>query len=104
MFLNTLQIYKMEKLKLLISFFQLFDNMKSTGPNLKGRKIMEKDKREKISFICFLIASICFYIVSIVNFIDKNTNTAIIFLCLGSSFFCLSTTHLNKNDKNNKDK
>lgn len=62
---------------------------------------MKKDKREKI---CFLAASICCYIISIVNFIDKTTTTAIIFLCLGSSFLCLSTTHLNKNDKNNKDK
>ena len=65
---------------------------------------MKKDKREKICFLCFLAASICYYIISIVNFIDKNTNTAVIFLCLGSSFLGLSTTHLNKNDKNNKDK
>lgn len=69
--------------------------------NLKGREIMKKDKREKISFICFLAVSICYYTVSIVNFIDKNNTTALIFLCLGSSFLCLSTTHLNKNDKNN---
>ena len=65
---------------------------------------MKKDKREKICFICFLAASICYYIISIVNFIDKNTTAAVRFLCLGSSFLCLSTTHLNKNDKNNKDK
>ena len=33
----------------------------------------QKDKKEKIDFICFLVASIIFYIVSIINFIDKNT-------------------------------
>lgn len=66
---------------------------------------MNKEKREKICFACFLAASICFYIVSVVNFIDKNNTTAVIFLCLGSSFLCLSTTHLNKkDDKNNKGK
>lgn len=62
----------------------------------------QKNNKEKITFICFLIASICFYIVSIMNFIDNNTSTAVIFLCLGSAFLCLSFTHLNK-DKNNKE-
>lgn len=53
----------------------------------------QKDNKEKINFICFLVASIVFYIVSIINFIDKNTSTAVVFLCLGSSFLCLSSTH-----------
>ncbi len=61
----------------------------------------QKDNKEKINFICFLVASIGFYIVSIINFIDKSTSTAVVFLCLGSSFLCLSSTHRNK-DKNNK--
>lgn len=64
---------------------------------------MKKDKREKVCFRCFLAASICYYIIAIVNFVDKNTTAGVIFVCLGSSFLCLSTTHLNKNDKNNKD-
>ncbi len=55
-------------------------------------------KKEKIRFICFLLASLCFFIVSAINFIDKNTAHAIIFLLLGISFLLLSTTHL-KNDK-----
>ena len=55
-------------------------------------------KKEKIRFICFLLASICFFIVSVMNFIDKNTAPAIIFLLLGISFLLLSTTHL-KNDR-----
>lgn len=54
--------------------------------------------KEKIRFICFLLASICFFIVSVINFMDKNTSSAIIFLLLGISFLLLSTTHL-KSDK-----
>lgn len=64
---------------------------------------MKKEKREKICAIGFLVASICYYIISIVNFIDKDTTTAVIFLCLGSSFLCISTTHFGKKGKNNKD-
>ena len=56
-------------------------------------KIMEK---EKIRFICFLLASVCFFIVSIMNFMDENTAPAITFLLLGISFLLLSTTHLKK--------
>ena len=54
--------------------------------------------KEKIRFICFLLASICFFIVSTMNFMDKNTAPAVTFLLLGISFLLLSTTHL-KNDK-----
>lgn len=61
----------------------------------------QKNNNERITFICFIVASICFYVISIMNFIDNNTSTSVIFLCLGSSFLCLSSTHLNK-DKNNK--
>lgn len=67
----------------------------------KRRKIVNKS--EKMRFICFLVSSICFYAAAIINFIDKDITTAIIFLCLGSSLLCLSATHLNKNDKDKKD-
>lgn len=66
---------------------------------------MNKEKKEKISFVGFLTASIIYFIGSILNFIDKHTDTAIMFLCLGSSFLCLATTHLDSDknkDKNNK--
>ncbi len=56
-------------------------------------------KKEKISFICFLVASICYFIVGILNFIDKDNNTALIFLCLGLSNLCLAFTYLNKDKK-----
>jgi len=65
----------------------------------KGEERMNNDKKEKVSFICFLIASICFYFVAVVNFMDDQTNTAVTYFCLGSAFLCLSTTHLNKNGK-----
>lgn len=66
---------------------------------------MNKEKKEKISFVGFLTASIIYFIGSILNFIDKNTDTAVMFLCLGFSFLCLATTHLDSDkskDKNNK--
>lgn len=65
----------------------------------------KEKKREKISFVGFLTASIIYFIGSMLNFIDKNTGTAVMFLCLGFSFLCLATTHLDKDkskDKNNK--
>lgn len=60
---------------------------------------MEKNKRDKIAFICFLTASICYYVVAIIGIFSKENNNWIINLCLGSTFLCLSTTHINK-DKN----
>lgn len=46
---------------------------------------MNNDKKEKVSFICFLIASICFYFVAVVNFMDDQTNTAVTYFCSGIS-------------------
>lgn len=63
---------------------------------------MKKWKKEKISFVGFLTASMCYFIGAVLNFIDKNTSTAVMFLCLGFSFLCLATTHLDK-DENNKE-
>ncbi len=62
-------------------------------------KNKQKDNKEKITFICFLVASICFYISAIFCFISETTDNSrgVINLCLGSAFLCLSTTHLNKN-------
>lgn len=65
---------------------------------------MKKEKREKISFVCFLTASICYLFISIMNFIDKNNSTAVIFLCLGFSCLGLSFTHLNKDKKDESKK
>lgn len=66
---------------------------------------MSKNNKEKIAFICFLVASICFYIGAIIGIINKNGSNGAVNLCLGSAFLCLSTTHLNKNkDKDNNRK
>lgn len=65
---------------------------------IKG-DFMEKNKKDKMSFIGFLTASIIYFIASILNFIDKNNGTAVMFICLGFSFLCLATTHLDKDKK-----
>ncbi len=67
---------------------------------------MKKDKSDKISFVCFLTASICFYISAVFCFMSETTDnsTGIVNLCLGSAFLCLSSVYINKEkDKNNKD-
>ena len=33
---------------------------------------MKKDKREKISFVCYLVASVCFYISGIIGIFNKD--------------------------------
>lgn len=57
------------------------------------------NKNDKISFVSFLIAAICFYALSVMNFANKDTSTAVVFLCVGSALFCTSTTYLNKGKK-----
>lgn len=61
-------------------------------------------RRDKVSFICYLIASICFYISAIIGIVNKNESNWVVDLCLGSAFLCLSSTHINKNKdkKSNK--
>ena len=61
-----------------------------------------KMKKEKISFICYLIASICFYISAVLDIINKEDNW-VIGLCLGTVFLCLSSTHLSKDKGKDKE-
>ena len=63
---------------------------------------MKKVTKEKISFVCFLTASICFYISGIIGIISKDGSSWVVNLCLGSAFLCLSTTHLHKDKKDDK--
>lgn len=58
-----------------------------------------KNNKDKIAFVCFLIASICFYISAIIGIFSKGESNWVANLCLGSAFLCLSTTHLNKDKK-----
>lgn len=62
---------------------------------------MKKDKLEKISFICYLAASVCFYISAFFSFISKSTGNSngVVCLCLGSAFLCLASVNINKNRK-----
>lgn len=66
-------------------------------------RVIKMEKREKISLVCYLIASICFYVGGIIGIFSKDGSNWIVNLCLGSAFLCLSTAHLNKINKN-KDK
>lgn len=59
-------------------------------------------RRDKVSFICYLIASICFYISAIIGIVNKNESNWVVDLCLGSAFLGLSSTHKNKDKKRNK--
>ena len=52
--------------------------------------------------ILFYIASVLFLVASVIGFTSGNENSmAIIWLCLGSSFLCLGSTH--KKKENNTD-
>ena len=55
--------------------------------------------------ILFYIASVLFFIASAIGFTSGNENSmAIVWLCLGSSFLCLGSTHKKKeNNKTNTD-
>ena len=47
--------------------------------------------------ILFYIASVLFFIASAIGFASGNENSmAIVWLCLGSSFLCLGSTHKKK--------
>ena len=55
--------------------------------------------------ILFYVVSVLFFIISAIGFMSGNDNSmAIVWLCLGSSFFCLGSTHKKKeNNKTNTD-
>ncbi len=61
--------------------------------------LYEKNKLNKISFVCFLIASICFYISALFSFMDETTiSRGVANIGLGSVFLCLSIAYLNKKE------
>ena len=62
----------------------------------------ENNKTNKIVSILNYFSSICFYIVAIINFINDNSSTGVIYLCLGSTFFCLGSVYLNKDKEKKK--
>lgn len=63
----------------------------------KGNK-----NNKRISTLDYFSA-VCFYIVAIINFINNDNSTGVVFLCLGSAFLCLGSVCSNKDkDKNKK--
>ena len=66
--------------------------------------IMKKkdDKTNKIVSMLNYFSSVCFYIVAIINFINDNSSTGVIYLCLGSTFLCLGSVYLNKDKEKKK--
>ena len=61
----------------------------------------ENNKKNKIVSILNYFSSICFYIVAIINFINDNSNTGVIYLCLGSTFLW-GSVYLNKDKEKKK--
>ncbi len=61
-------------------------------------------KKLKNKSSLFYIASFFFYIASIIGFVSGNSNSmAIVWLGLGSSFLCLGSVHMKKeNDETNR--
>ena len=61
------------------------------------------NKTNKTVSILNYFSAVCFYIVSIINFVNKDNSTGVMYLCLGSTFLCLGSVCLNKDkDKNKK--
>ena len=60
------------------------------------------DKTNKIVSMLIYFSSVCFYIVAIINFINDNSSTGVIYLCLGSTFLCLGSVYLNKDKEKKK--
>ena len=57
-------------------------------------------KKEKKYSILFFIASILFYIAAIISFTNGNNSMVVVWLCLGSAYLCLGSTHKKKEDNN----
>ncbi len=53
--------------------------------------------KEKITEVCYFVASICFYLTSFLNFsVINNVGLGVVYLCLGSIFLCLGVAQINK--------
>ena len=64
-------------------------------------------KENKIAMTSYIVASICFYVGALICFISETISNSIgiMNLCLGSTFLCLFTVFMNKeNDKQDKNK
>jgi len=64
----------------------------------------KNEKTNKIVSTLYYFTAVCFYIISIINFVNKDNNVAVIYLCLGSSFLCFGSVWLNKTKDEDKNK
>lgn len=56
-------------------------------------------KTFKKPWIVFYLISVAFYVLSVMNFIDRDSSQAVIWMCLGSTFLCLGSVELTKEKK-----
>lgn len=58
-----------------------------------------KDK-EKVTYYCYLAASVCFFISAVINLFSEETKyLAVTHFCLGAAFFGLASTHRKGKDE-----
>ncbi|MBQ2865842.1 MAG: hypothetical protein IJE90_04925 [Clostridia bacterium] len=58
-------------------------------------------KNLKVSSTMFFIAAVLFNLAAVITFFSGNHNsTAVIWLCLGSTFLCLGTVYSKKSTEN----
>lgn len=52
-----------------------------------------ENRKDRIAFFGFLLASVCFYAAAALAMIRKDGSNWTTHFCLGSAFLCLSQTH-----------
>ena len=66
---------------------------------------VQKMEKNKLSSILFYVSAILFYLSAIINFAGGNhSSTAVVWLCLGSTFLCLGAVYSNKSNDNKDSK
>ena len=79
-----------------LRIFQFIGKAQRTK-NRNLEEILIYEKRDKQINLYFYIASVLFFIASAIGFTSGNESSmAIVWLCLGSSFLCLGSTHKKK--------
>ena len=64
---------------------------------------------KKVNSTLYYIASVLFYVSAIINFVNDDTSTGVVWMALGSAFLCFGSVHSGKANerdeerKNNKE-
>lgn len=64
---------------------------------------LEKRGKKMGNKSLYYLTCVLFYIVAIINFLNSDTTTGAVWLCLGSTFLCLGTSSKQKNNENDDD-